>query len=321
MQTQELQQTLTEYKSFYKTIKGGHANMCAYPTRLDTYGCGCSRNCDYCYSRAHLSFRKLWFPHDPRIADIWKIEKRLQKIPPGTIIRMGGMTDCLAPVELKERITYETIKLMNKYRVGYLIVTKASLLLDPFYLDVLDQDLAHIQITVTCLNPKLSKQYERAEPPEQRIKAILTLQEKGYDVAIRLSPLMEEVMDFDLLNGLGIDKCVVEFLRYNSWIQDWFPHANYDKYTLFSGNYRHLPLDEKLRIISKVKIPNISVCEKVPEHYSYWKYNFNPNPLDCCNLILPTQQSINKEKEAKAKHQICTPGVCNTCNLCRYTQQ
>ena len=129
-----------------------------------------------------------------------------------------------------------------------------------------------------------SKKYEHAPLPDQRVRAILTLQEKGFDVAIRLSPLLEEFMDFDMLNSLGIDKCIVEFLRYNGWIKGWFQNMSYDKYTLYDGNYRHLPLEEKLRIIDKIKISNISVCEKVPEHYDYWQRHFNPNPADCCNL-------------------------------------
>lgn len=43
-------------------------------------------------------------------------------------------------------------------------------------------------------------------------------------------------------------------------------------------------LDGKIKIISKVKIPVISVCEDVDEHYNYWKEHFNPKRNDCCNL-------------------------------------
>jgi hypothetical protein len=37
-------------------------------------------------------------------------------------------------------------------------------------------------------------------------------------------------------------------------------------------------------ILDKVKIPIVSVCEDVDEHYEYWKNNYNPNKEDCCNL-------------------------------------
>ena len=39
-----------EFKSFYKTVSGNEGNKCNYPTRLDTYGCGCSHDCAYCLS-------------------------------------------------------------------------------------------------------------------------------------------------------------------------------------------------------------------------------------------------------------------------------
>lgn len=33
-----------EFKSFYKTVGGNEGNKCNYPTRLDTYGCGCQHD-------------------------------------------------------------------------------------------------------------------------------------------------------------------------------------------------------------------------------------------------------------------------------------
>ena len=271
-----------EFKSFY--TPGVHADKCMYPDRLDTYGCGCWHNCSYCYARFLNELRGNWHPYNPKVADIGKIEKTINKLPPGSVVRMGGMTDCFQPIERIMRVTLETIKLLNRYRIGYLIVTKSPLVSYPPYLNAMDPDLAHIQVSVTSLSHKLSKRYEVAPPPEQRVQAILTLQRHGFDVAIRLSPLIEEYMDFYQLNGLGIDKCIVEFLRINTRMSFDFCGVNFDKYSLWSRNYRHLPLEEKLRIIDKVKLPNISVCEKVSEHYDYWKNNYNPNPADCCNL-------------------------------------
>lgn len=47
-----------EFKSFIKTVGGNEGNKCHYPTRLDTYGCGCSHDCKYCYAKSLLDFRK-----------------------------------------------------------------------------------------------------------------------------------------------------------------------------------------------------------------------------------------------------------------------
>lgn len=248
------------------------------------YGCGCQHNCSYCYARTLLDFRGLWNPTNPRIADIEKIKRKIHRLEPGTILRMGGMTDCFQPLETQSRVAYNTILELNKQRIGYLIVTKSHLIAEPEYLAILDPKLAHIQITVTCIDDKKALTFEKASVPSQRIQAILKLQSLGFDVAIRLSPIIEELMDFDDLNSLEINKCIVEFLRINSWIKQWFQEIDFQKYTLRHGGYLHLPLEEKLRIMQKIHIPDVSVCEDVTEHYIYWRDHFNPNKEDCCNL-------------------------------------
>lgn len=272
-----------EFKSFYKTVGGNEGSKCKYPTRLDTYGCGCQHDCLYCYGKSLLEFRNLWNADNPAVADIHKVENKVKKLPKGTILRLGGMTDCFQPCELKHRVTYETIKLLNKYGIGYLIVTKSHIVANDEYMEILDKNLAHIQITVTTLDDKRSLEYEKASVPSKRIEAIKKLQDAGFDVAIRLSPIIPEYMDFDKLNGLGVNKAVVEFLRVNHWIKKWFD-IDYSKYTLKENGYNHLPLELKKEILQKIKIPTITVCEDVTEHYEYWRDNVNPNKEDCCNL-------------------------------------
>lgn len=277
---------MKEFKSFFKKVEGNEGEKCHYSTRLDTYGCGCQHDCNYCYAKSLLSFRNLWDNLEPSVANISKVEKVIKKLPKDMIVRLGGMTDCFQPIEKIHRVTYQTIKLLNKYDIGYLIVTKSDIVAEDDYIKIMRKDLAHIQITCTTLNDQFykAKNYEKASLPSDRIRAIKKLQDNGFDVAIRLSPLIEEYMDFAKLNMLGINKAIVEFLRVNHWIEKWFD-IDYSKYTLKQNGYRHLPLDEKLRLINKIKIPDVSVCEDVTEHYEYWKENYNPNKEDCCNLI------------------------------------
>lgn len=82
------------------------------------------------------------------------------------------MTDCFQPIEKIHRVTYKTIKLLNRKRQPYLIVTKSAMVADDEYIEILDKDLAHVQITVTTLNDDLCRTYEKASPPTERIKAI-----------------------------------------------------------------------------------------------------------------------------------------------------
>ena len=271
----------------YKEVEGNEKSKCNYTTRLDTYGCGCQHDCKYCYAKSLLDFRGLWNSQKPVVGNMKAIRNAIIKAKKSgiKIVRLGGMTDCFQPLELNYRTTYQTIKLLNKYRIGYLIVTKSHLVANNEYMKIYDKDLAHFQITTTCLDDDLYREldYEKASLPSKRIEAIKKLQDNGFDVAIRLSPLIEEYIDFDKLNNLGIEKAIVEFLRANHWIRKWF-NINYDKFTIKQSGYEHLPLEEKKRIISKIKIPSISVCEDEDNAYEYWKNNYNPNKDDCCNL-------------------------------------
>lgn len=276
---------IKEYKSFYKTVSGNEGDKCNYPTRLDTYGCGCSHDCKYCYAKSLLDFRNQWNPQSPSIANIEKIKRKIKKIPNDVkAVRLGGMTDCFQPIEKIYRVTYETIKALNENNIPYLIVTKSAIVADDEYIDILDKNLAHIQITVTTTNDDLSKTYEKASLPSERIRAIEKLQELGYDVQLRLSPFIPSYIDFNILNSVKCDKILVEFLRVNSWIKKWFD-IDYSEYTIKQGGYQHLPLDIKIQYLKRITgFKQISVCEDETEAYEYWKNNFNYNKNDCCNL-------------------------------------
>ena len=265
--------------------RGGEGTRCKYPTRLDTYGCGCEHNCSYCYARSLLEFRKLWNPEEPRVADIGRIKRRLDRIEKGTIIRMGGMTDCFQSCEREQRITLQTIEAMNERGIGYLLVTKSDLVAEDEYLKAMDKDLAHIQVSVTSTDPEISRRYENAPLPEQRIAAIEKLQKEGFDVALRLSPFIPEFVDMAVINAVEVDKILVEFLRVNGNIKKCFD-IDYSPYSVSYGNYFHLPLERKLEALKMVdrNRHSLSVCEDHDEHYEYWKNNLNANSEDCCNL-------------------------------------
>lgn len=267
---------MKEFKSFYKEVTGNEGGKCQYNRRLDTYGCGCQHDCSYCYAKSLLNFRNLWDANEPSVADIRKIERRIAKLPQGTVIRLGGMTDCFQPLEEWERVTRRTIELLNKYGIGYLIVTKSDLVCE--YLNILDKQLAHIQISVTWIP------CEKAVSTERRIKAIERLHSEGFDVAVRLSPFLPQFVDFDRLNGIRCNKIIVEFLRVNHWIKKWLP-LDYSDYTVKQSGYQHLPLERKIEYLSRVTgFDQVSVCEDVTDHYAYWKECVNHNKNDCCNL-------------------------------------
>lgn len=267
---------MKEFKSFYKEVGGNEGSRCKYSTRLDTYGCGCAHDCSYCYAKSLLDFRNLWDAKEPSVADIGKIARRIEMIPEGSIIRLGGMTDCFQPVEAEQRVTRETIKLLNQRGIGYLIVTKSDLICEEMH--ILDKRLAHVQVSTTWIP------CEKAVSTERRIKAIETLHAEGFDVAVRLSPYLPQFVDYERLNDIRCDKILVEFLRVNHWIKKWLPQ-DYSEWTVRHAGYQHLPLAAKIAALAKITgFDEVSVCEDVPEHWEYWRECVNHNKDDCCNL-------------------------------------
>lgn len=267
---------MKEYKSFYKEVTGNEGGKCRYNKRLDTYGCGCQHDCSYCYAKSLLSFRGLWDAVEPSAASLARIERKIAKLGPGTIIRLGGMTDCFQPMERRERITKGTIELLNKYGIGYLIVTKSDLVCE--YMNILDKQLAHIQISVTFAP------CEKAVSTERRISAIEKLEAAGFDVAVRLSPYIPQFVDIERLNKIQCSKIIVEFLRVNHWIKKWLP-LDYSEYTVHHAGYDHLPLDKKIIYLSRITgFDQLSVCEDCDDAYAYFKECVNFNKNDCCNL-------------------------------------
>lgn len=274
-----------EFKSFLKTNDQRKYNTwCRWSTRLDTYGVGCAHDCKYCYAKSLLNFRGLWDPTNPAVADIEKIRKKIAKMDPGTVVRLGGMTDCFQPCEEKYRITYNTIKALNERGIHYLIVTKSDMVATDEYLEIMDKNLAHIQITVTTTDDDLSFTYEKATAPSRRIQAIEKLQALGFDVAVRLSPFIPEYVDVDQINAIKCDKILIEFLKVNTWVKKWFD-IDYSEYTLNHGGYYHLELGRKIELVNQITgFKEISVGEYVDSHYEYFRDNVNYNRSDCCNL-------------------------------------
>lgn len=281
---------MKEFKSFLKTVGGNEGNKCHYPTRLDTYGCGCQHDCKYCYAKSLLDFRKLWNAAEPSIVNIQQVHRAIRRhLKEGDIVRLGGMTDCFQPLEKKHRATYHTIEELNRNNIGYLIVTKSDIVADDEYISLMRKDLAHIQITVTCTDDGFCRLYEKATPPTRRIAAIEKLWKAGFDVQLRLSPYIPQfiekgVLDMNVINNVQCDKILVEFLRVNTWIRKWFS-IDYSDYTFNQSGYIHMPLELKIKYLGLINgFKEMTVCEDVSEHYDYWQRKVNPNKEDCCNL-------------------------------------
>lgn len=169
--------------------------------------------------------------------------RKSDKIPSGTILRLGGMTDPFAPIESLYGRNGWLIEELNQRDIGYLIVTKSATVAD--CLDVLDKDLAHVQISYTYTEGLEPAGYENASSPRDRLKSARKLFEAGIDTQIRLSPYVPSYVDLRDVLGSPVDKVIVEFLRVNGMIRRQMPTMDFSEWTVKSGGYCHLPLEKK----------------------------------------------------------------------------
>lgn len=272
------------FGSFFAEPAGGEGERCNYPKRLDTYGCGCAHDCRYCYAKSLLDFRGNWNADSPRVASTSDVSRALRKVRRGEVLRLGGMTDCFQPIERVYGATKQTIRMLNARGIGYLVVTKSALVAERDYMRLYDPELAHFQISVTSTSDEPNFLGERASAPSERIEAAQRLQQAGFDVSLRVSPYVPELVDVEALLCSGIDKCLVEFLRVNHWVGKWLDYDT-SAYTLREGGYRHLPLGVKGELLEPFRrFGQLTVCEDVQGHYDYWIENVNHNKEDCCNL-------------------------------------
>lgn len=275
---------MEEYKSPYTVTERKIVTWCRYNARLDTYGRGCAHNCNYCYARHLLDFRGNWHPYEPAVASLETLREAVAELEPGSVIKLGGMTDCFQPAEGEHKRTLETIKMLNERGVHYLIVTKSATCVFPEYLEVYDPKLAHFQISVTNTDDYRGARYETASPQSERIRAIETLSHRGFDTTLRLSPYIPEYVDAHRILNVDCEKILIEFLKVNPYVMRCFD-IDYYEYTEKYGGHYNLPLERKIELANRfLDFPEHNVGEFVYQHYLWFRDNYNTNKYDCCNL-------------------------------------
>ena len=274
-----------EFKSPYTLMENRKYNTwCRYTARLDSYGRGCLHNCSYCYARHLLDFRGNWHPYEPAVASLDTMREIVAKLDPGTVVRLGGMTDCFQPLEGKYRVTLETIKLLNQRKVHYMITTKSATCVFPEYLEVYDPDLAHFQLSITATDDWRGNRFETASPESERMRACEVLSRMGFDTTVRLSPYIPEFVDVEVINSIDCGKILIEFLKVNPYVKRCFD-LDYHDYTCKYGGHLNLELERKIELAERLTgFDERSVGEYVKDHYLYFRENYNTNKMDCCNL-------------------------------------
>ncbi len=169
---------------------------------------GCEHGCTYCYARpSHaqlglspgLDFetRLVAKPDAPKLLEA-AIRKPGYKAAP---IAIGTNTDPYQPIEKKWRIMRGMLEVLCDYRHPVMITTKGALVTRD--LDILGPmgraGLAHVQVSLTTLDPHLNRAMEpRAAAPGRRLAMIRALAREGVPVGVNVAPVIPALTDHEI---------------------------------------------------------------------------------------------------------------------------
>ena len=169
---------------------------------------GCEHGCVYCYARpthAQLGLspgldfetRLTAKPEAPRLLEA-ALRKPGYRVAP---VALGTNTDPYQPVEKDWRIMRGILDVLSEYRHPVTITTKGALVTRD--LDILGEmgraGLAHVQVSLTSLDPRLSRAMEpRAASPGRRLEMIRALAGAGVPVGINLAPVIPALNDHEI---------------------------------------------------------------------------------------------------------------------------
>ena len=169
---------------------------------------GCEHGCIYCYARPSHAFyghspgldfeTKLY--RKPRAAALLEQELRKPRYQ-CKVITLGANTDPYQPIERKHRITAGLLGVLADYRHPVAIITKGALVLrdKAILAQMAAQNLAHVIVSVTTMDPKLARVMEpRAASPLRRIQVIRELSAAGIPVSVNAAPLIPAINDGEL---------------------------------------------------------------------------------------------------------------------------
>ena len=169
---------------------------------------GCEHGCIYCYARnahtywglsAGLDFeRKIIVKQNAAELLAQEFEKKSWKSAP---IMFSGNTDCYQPVERKLGITRECLEVFAKYRNPVGIITKNHLVLRDLDIleDLASQDLVHVFVSITSLDPVLRSMMEpRTSSVHKRWEVIETLASRNIPVGVMVGPVIPGLNNHEL---------------------------------------------------------------------------------------------------------------------------
>ncbi|NUB43758.1 PA0069 family radical SAM protein [Fertoebacter nigrum] len=169
---------------------------------------GCEHGCIYCFARPSHAYLNLSPGLDfetkliarPGIGAVLAAELRARRYVP-QVVALGTNTDPYQPIEAEYRVMREVLEVLRDFNHPVAIVTKGALVERD--IDILApmaaEGLARVGLSVTTLDPAISRAMEpRCPPPARRLETIRRLAAAGVPVRVMVSPVVPGLTDPEL---------------------------------------------------------------------------------------------------------------------------
>lgn len=169
---------------------------------------GCEHGCIYCFARPTHAYLGLspGLDFETRLIAKPQAPAALARELGGRgyvpqVIAIGTATDPYQPIERERRLMQQILTVMSRHNHPLSITTKGTLIERD--LDLLaplaERGLVHVGISVTTLDPHVSRAMEpRVPAPARRLATIRRLSEAGVPVRVQVSPVVPALTDHEL---------------------------------------------------------------------------------------------------------------------------
>ncbi|OED30367.1 radical SAM protein [Methanosphaera sp. WGK6] len=173
---------------------------------------GCTNGCIYCDSRSTVYNMNHDF-EDIAVKEnsLDLLKKALKNKKEKCMIGTGAMSDPYITLESKLEYTRKSMELAYRYGHGFTCITKSDLILRDIDLlkKINEKSKAVVQMTLTCMDNKLSKQLEpNVSTTTRRIEVLRKLDKEGIPTIVWLTPILPYITDTKENIGQIIDSCI-----------------------------------------------------------------------------------------------------------------
>ncbi len=180
---------------------------CPFALALNTY-MGCEHNCLYCFVKNTYGYNGMFTSDEDKIvrASIEDIKKQFydglystknnvtanlirKKMP----IKIGISTDPLQKIDLKYRVTYNSLQLLNEEQYPFIMITKGDLAKRDEYAELIAKTPSIYFQTITTFDKDLMSRMEPNAPTlDDRIQSLQNINDKDKqaNTQIRIEPMM-----------------------------------------------------------------------------------------------------------------------------------